>query len=212
MWARLCAARLRPRPSQQPAHRRSQAGSLSAPPPAMFNFLRPAALATRQLARPQLTPLRFAPSLRLSSSESLPTAPISPSTADAATTPAKPSATPLRPQKHKKNKTKAAQAAALASSVPRPPAQAASSTAPFAPTSEPPLATFASLLELGLRGKSDKGGRAADGQAIALTTAESFDTPALLKTLQSLGLLQGDPENGLGPGKQTRIGCQRNLC
>lgn len=163
----------------------------------MFSLLRSSRLASRQLT-PTATavPSWTGVCLRLSSSTTTPPSAPPPSA----------SASTSRPQKHKKNKSKAAQAAALASAVPRPsssPTSAPSassllSSAPSATTREPPLATFASLLELGLRG--NKAGAPADGQAIALTTAEGFSTPALLKTLQNLGLLQGDKEQGIGAG------------
>ena len=66
-----------------------------------------------------------------------------------------------------------------------------------------PLATPAEplVLPLGLPRSSKEVAREADGRAIALSTAESYDTPALLKGLQALGLLgegQGSAVNLVG--------------
>jgi len=183
----------------------------------MLNLLRSARLASRCLVHaptPSASLPTFSPStFRLASSATAP-AP-SPLSAPTGTKPASPAgASAPRAAKHKKNKSKAAQAAALASAVPRPPASASTAAlSPATSTSTPTaafasafgkeqnLATFANLLEFNLRSGASKAGVPADGQAIALTTAESFDTSALLKTLEHLGLLRGDPETGLGAGE-----------
>lgn len=91
---------------------------------------------------------------------------------------------------------------ALASSLspPRPPQKHKSKKAkkPTLPTTTPaePL-----VLPLGLPRAGKEVDREADGRAIALSTAESYDTPALLKGLQALGLLgdvQGSAVNLVG--------------
>lgn len=189
----------------------------------MFTLLRSAKLAHRHSAHAP-TPFAFLPTLptlttafRLASSTSSP-----PPLPPLPTAIPKPPTTPSTPRaaKHKKNKSKAAQAAALASAVPRP--QASASTTPSAATStstsafassgfaaafgkEQKLADFANLLEFSLRNGNGAGGTGvpADGQAIALTTAEGFDTSALLKTLDHLGLLTGEVGTGLGAGEWT---------
>jgi uncharacterized Rmd1/YagE family protein len=93
---------------------------------------------------------------------------------------APPSHTPPRPpQKHRPKKLKA-----------KPPLSSTNPTASHILQS-----TIPSLPPLGLRSKSatDDEGQTepiADGKVVALTTAESYDFPALLKGLDELGLLE----------------------
>ncbi|GAA5891141.1 hypothetical protein JCM5296_004906 [Sporobolomyces johnsonii] len=134
----------------------------------MLRSIRLNGLAKQLTSRVPPPRLPLAPTLRsLASSSSSPL--LSPS---ASSSPA-PSQTPpalQRPQKHKAKKSK-------------------TSKQPLPSTARSPI--DGSLLSVGLRTVPAKGTRPADGRAIALTTAESYDTAALLKGLQAMGLLEG---------------------
>ncbi|GAA5888527.1 hypothetical protein JCM6882_008985 [Rhodosporidiobolus microsporus] len=80
-----------------------------------------------------------------------------------------------RPQKHKAKKSKAHKQPLPSS------------------TTRQPLGASSSLLPVGLRTPSSlrDARQSPDGRVIALTTAESYDTAALLKNLQARGLLDG---------------------
>lgn len=110
---------------------------------------------------------RLTPSfaVRLASSSSSPLAPSTPG-----------SNLPPRPQKHKAKKSKA--------KLPLP-------TAPSltVKTLSPSTPNIPSLLPLGLNKVAFS--TPSDGQAVALTSAERYDTETLLKGLQALGLLEG---------------------
>ncbi|BGP25871.1 hypothetical protein Rt10032_c06g2725 [Rhodotorula toruloides] len=75
-----------------------------------------------------------------------------------------------RPQKHKAKKSKSGKEQ---------------------PWRNTPQSFDAPLLPVGLRTRSTGWGRPADGKVIALTTAESYNTTELLRTLQDQGLLEG---------------------
>lgn len=100
--------------------------------------------------------------------------------------PPSPSPATRPPQKHRPKKGKAAQ--------PSPLSQLAVPTTPSSPSPSPSIASL--LLPIGFHKSpfdlsSLDGANGPAGQAIALTTAESFDTPSLLKGLHALGLLEG---------------------
>lgn len=86
------------------------------------------------------------------------------------------SALPPRPQKHKAKKAKAS------SKSPAAPSLTVAAQSPLTPS-------IPSLLPLGLHKTASS--KPADGQAVALTSAERYDTAALLKSLQALDLLDG---------------------
>lgn len=83
---------------------------------------------------------------------------------------------PPRPPKHKGKKAKAS------SKSPTTPSLTVAALSPSTPS-------IPSLLPLGLHKNTSS--KPADGQAVALTSAERYDTAALLKSLQALGLLDG---------------------
>lgn len=93
-----------------------------------------------------------------------------------APTPSVASSLPPRPQKHKAKKAKASSKTPVTPSL---------TVAALSPSSPP----IPSLLPLGLHKTASS--KPADGQAVALTSAERYDTAALLKSLQALGLLDG---------------------
>lgn len=131
-------------------------------------------LAVRALPRTAV-PCRPAPLgiiARLSSSTAHPIPPPAQLKAPVATS----SVSPQRPTKHKAKKSK--------KPVPSTPALTVASLRPTTPS-------LPALLPLGLKSTTNPKDRAADGQAIALSSAERYDTTALLKGLQALNLLDG---------------------
>ncbi|GAA5973188.1 hypothetical protein JCM11641_006312 [Rhodosporidiobolus odoratus] len=128
----------------------------------MFRSIR-SAVPLRALSQAPVQPPALLPRLARYSVPTL-TSSASPSSASPPTPPAL-----QRPQKHKAKKSKAT----------KQPSPSASQQS-----------IDGGLLPVGLRTSPAKG-RPADGRVIALTTAESYDTAALLERLQSQGLLDG---------------------
>ncbi|GAA5820069.1 hypothetical protein JCM3770_002125 [Rhodotorula araucariae] len=122
-------------------------------------------------ARIAVRALRHAPRAYYSSASSPAPAPLQPLLAQHRTAQPSPAAPPPALQRPQKHKAKKANKKAPAAPEPRSPLDA-------------PLLPPQPAQRKGTRGN-------ADGRVIALTTAESYNTPELLKNLQALGLLDG---------------------
>ncbi|SGZ25870.1 BQ5605_C024g09787 [Microbotryum silenes-dioicae] len=153
-----------------------------------FNSLRPTA--ARVWASSGATSLRFSSSSSPSSSSSSSSAPepsIPSRSPNASSTPTStPSTSTLaraQQKKHKAKKTKSSTSSSIsASTTTSVPSLTVASLSP----STPPLS---SLLPLGLKTSKATHEDPSDGLVVALTSAEHYDTVALVKSLQSLGLL-----------------------